>query len=87
MIRAWIIGFCACASVANAQDVQYSSDQTGIAALRDMERTWIIHSDVTCDFERSIWGGGTGSGPAQIGCLLAMTGEQRLYLESAWIGG
>ena len=51
-------------------------------ALRDMQRAWIVYRDATCDYERSQWGGGTGGGPATVGCLLRLTGEQALYLES-----
>ena len=75
---------------AKAQDGEMadlgSSAPATATALRDMQRAWITYRDATCDFERSLWGGGTGGGPAQTGCLLSMTGEQTLYLESAWIG-
>ena len=50
-------------------------------ALRDMQRAWIPYRDATCDYERSQWGGGTGAGPATLGCLMRLTGEQTLYLE------
>ncbi|MDJ0827530.1 MAG: DUF1311 domain-containing protein [Rhodobacter sp.] len=50
-------------------------------ALRDMQRAWIAFRDATCDYERAQWGGGTGGGPATVGCLMRMTGEQTLYLE------
>jgi uncharacterized protein YecT (DUF1311 family) len=61
---------------------QPSLDQT----LRDMQRAWIPYRDATCDFERGLWGGGTGGGPATLSCLLRLTGEQALYLNEAWIG-
>jgi uncharacterized protein YecT (DUF1311 family) len=51
-------------------------------ALRDMQRAWIAFRDATCDYERAQWGGGTGGGPATVACLMYMTGEQTLYLES-----
>lgn len=51
-------------------------------ALRDMQRAWIAFRDATCDYERSQWGSGSGGGPAQAGCLMRMTGQQALYLES-----
>lgn len=54
--------------------------------LRDMQRAWITYRDTTCDFEQSLWGGGSGGGPAVISCLMQMTGEQALYLENAWFG-
>ncbi len=50
-------------------------------ALRDMQRAWIAFRDATCDYERAQWGGGTGGGPATVGCLMRMTGEQVIYLE------
>lgn len=50
-------------------------------ALRDMQRAWITFRDATCDYERSLWGGGTGGGPATVGCLMRLTGQQALYLE------
>ena len=55
-------------------------------ALRDMQRAWIPYRDATCDFERSQWGGGTGGGPATIGCLMRLTGEQAIYLADIWTG-
>lgn len=53
-------------------------------ALRDMQRAWIDFRDATCAFEASQWGGGTGAGPAALSCLMRMTGEQALYLDTAW---
>lgn len=55
-------------------------------ALRQMQRDWIPWRDATCDFERAQWGGGTGGGPATLSCLMRLTGEQALYLETVWIG-
>jgi len=50
-------------------------------ALRAMQRAWIAYRDTACAYERAQWGGGTGGGPAAVGCLMRMTGEQALYLE------
>jgi len=50
-------------------------------ALRDMQRSWIAFRDATCDYERAQWSGGTGGGPATVGCLMRMTAEQTLYLD------
>ena len=50
-------------------------------ALRDMQRAWIAYRDATCDYERAQWGGGTGGGPAMLGCLMRLTGQQAMYLE------
>lgn len=55
-------------------------------ALRDMQRAWIPFRDATCDFELSQWGGGTGGGPATIGCMMRLTGEQAIYLGDIWTG-
>lgn len=51
------------------------------AALRDMQRAWIVWRDAACAFERSQWGGGTGAGPAGLQCLMQLTAEQALDLE------
>ena len=51
-------------------------------ALKNMQRAWIVYRDATCDYERSLWGGGTGGGPATVSCLMYMTAEQALYLEA-----
>lgn len=51
-------------------------------ALREMQRAWIGYRDKSCEFEASIWGGGTGAGPAFVGCLMVETGEQVLRLNS-----
>ena len=54
-------------------------------ALRAMQRAWIPFRDATCDYERAQWGGGTGGGPAALGCLMRLTGQQALYLESMMV--
>ncbi|WP_425070447.1 lysozyme inhibitor LprI family protein [Sagittula sp. S175] len=51
-------------------------------ALRTMQRAWIGFRDARCAYAASLWGGGTGAGPATIGCLMLTTGEQALYLEN-----
>ena len=48
-------------------------------------KRWIGYRDATCDYERSQWGGGTGGGPATLGCLMRLTGEQTLYLEQIMV--
>ncbi len=50
-------------------------------ALREMQRAWIAFRDARCTWAASLWGGGTGGGPAAIGCAMQLTGEQALYLE------
>lgn len=50
------------------------------AALRDMQRAWIVFRDKACAYEASLWGGGTGQGPAALGCLLEQTARQALTL-------
>lgn len=54
-------------------------------SLRDMQRAWIPYRDAKCAFLESHWGGGTGGGPALIGCLMRETGKQALFLYDAWI--
>ncbi len=51
-------------------------------ALRAMQRAWMSYRDTSCDYARAQFGGGTGGGPAAIGCLLTMTAEQTLTLEA-----
>jgi len=51
-------------------------------ALRDMQRAWIAYRDAACAYERSLWGGGTGQGPATAECLMRMTADQALMLEA-----
>lgn len=50
-------------------------------ALRDMQRAWIVWRDATCAYERSLWGGGSGGGPATVMCVLHLTAEQTFYLQ------
>jgi uncharacterized protein YecT (DUF1311 family) len=56
-------------------------------ALVAMQRAWIPYRDATCSFEASQWGGGTGAGPAYVGCLLRLTAEQTVYLNYSGLGG
>lgn len=51
-------------------------------ALRAMQRAWIPFRDLGCDWVRSQWGGGTGGGPAAIGCLMTETARQTLFLRT-----
>lgn len=57
-----------------------------VPALRDMQRGWIAFRDLTCDFERAQWGGGTGGGPATLSCLMRLTAQQAMYLQDTRIG-
>ncbi len=50
-------------------------------ALKAMQRAWIPFRDAACDYERSQWGGGTGGGPATVGCLMLQTARQALALQ------
>ncbi|MFQ6553291.1 lysozyme inhibitor LprI family protein [Aestuariibius insulae] len=51
-------------------------------SLRAMQRAWIAYRDANCRYEQSLWGGGTGAGPAISACRLRRTAEQTLYLET-----
>ena len=51
-------------------------------AVRDMQRAWITFRDASCDYERAQWGNGTGGGPAALLCMMRLTGQQALVLES-----
>lgn len=75
---------------ARASDAEMADLGSGAAsveeALREMQRAWIVYRDEACDFERSLWGGGTGGGPATLSCHLRLTAEQAIYLGDAWLG-
>lgn len=45
-------------------------------ALVAMQRAWILFRDEACAYERSLWGGGTGGGPATLQCLMELTADQ-----------
>ena len=63
-----------------------SSAPSQADALRDMQRAWIVFRDASCDYERALWGGGTGGGPASVACHMFMTAEQARFLETAGLG-
>lgn len=50
-------------------------------ALKDMQRAWISYRDERCTFVAAQWGGGTGAGPAAIGCHMHVTAQQALFLQ------
>jgi len=50
--------------------------------LKAMQRAWIPFRDAACDYEMAQWGGGTGQGPALVGCLMMETGRQTLSMEA-----
>jgi len=56
-------------------------------AAREMQRAWITFRDATCNYEVLDWFGGTGANAAWTACLMRMTGEQALYLQSALAAG
>jgi uncharacterized protein YecT (DUF1311 family) len=51
-------------------------------ALRAMQRAWIGFRDAACEYEYSLWGGGTGGRPAITQCLMLETGWQALRIEA-----
>lgn len=55
-------------------------------ALRDMQRAWIAYRDARCAWEASLWGGGTGAGPAFVGCLMHVTAEQQILIGLTGLG-
>ncbi len=50
--------------------------------LTQMQRDWIAFRDSACAFERSRWGGGSGSGPAGLECAMTLTAQQYLRLRA-----
>ncbi|MBF9034218.1 DUF1311 domain-containing protein [Rhodobacterales bacterium HKCCE2091] len=75
--------------VARSEDADAENAASGLAiasqeqALREMQRAWIVFRDTACDFERSLWGGGTGAGPAGADCLMQETARQVFRLDDA----
>ncbi len=63
-----------------------SSVSSQADALRDMQRAWMAFRDATCIYEQSLWGGGSGGGPASVTCHMRLTAEQAIYLEPAGVG-
>ena len=71
----------------DAENKQYGGYAPSQAdALRAMQRAWIPFRDTKCDYARSLWGGGTGAGPAGVSCLLHTTADQVLYLQASGLG-
>lgn len=70
---------------AQAEDADLNSSAVPrqAPALKAMQRAWITFRDRKCDWARSLWGGGTGGGPATASCLLTETARQVLYLEES----
>ena len=69
------------AKAADTENREYNANLASQEeALRAMQRAWITFRDAACDYERSTWGGGTGGGPATLGCLMELTGQQALRL-------
>jgi len=79
-------------AMTKARAIDTEMDDLGSAAphqapaLRDMQRAWIKFRDAKCDHARSLWGGGTGGGPATYDCLMRTTGAQVMYLEKLALG-
>lgn len=57
-----------------------------VATLRDMQRAWITFRDARCNWEAAQWQGGTGAGPALLGCLMDETGRQAITLQVLGLG-
>ncbi|MEM8980761.1 MAG: lysozyme inhibitor LprI family protein [Pseudomonadota bacterium] len=51
--------------------------------LLAMQRAWLAFRAETCAFERVLWGGGTGGGPAMLNCLMEETARQAIRLGGA----
>ena len=73
-----------------AADASMAETEANLPSLAEnllaMQRAWIPFRDAACDYEMAQWGGGTGGGPALVGCLMNETGRQTLSME-ARLGG
>ena len=73
-------------AAAKATDAEMQEIGSSVAsqadAMRDMQRAWIAYRDTTCEYERTMWGGGTGGGPATVACHMKLTAKQALYFEA-----
>lgn len=65
---------------ADMADIGSSADPQE-PALQQMQRSWIAYRDASCAYERTRWGGGTGSGPASVQCMVELTAQQFLRLK------
>ena len=63
-------------------ELKSNLDKAQFAALQASQRAWIDMRDKTCEFEASLWNGGTGAGPAAIGCFMRETGQRATFLGS-----
>ena len=54
-----------------------------VAPLEEMHVAFAALRQARCAYERALWGGGSGGGPAWVSCELKMTARQALYLEAA----
>ena len=59
-----------------------SAAEKQVPFLKEMQRNWISYRDSACAYERSRWGGGSGGGPAEVGCVMELTAQQYLRLHA-----
>lgn len=57
-------------------DIRKRLDADEAKQLITAQRVWIHYRDVNCAAERDLYGSGTGSRPAYLACLEAMTRER-----------
>ncbi len=55
------------------QNIRAKLDASEVQQFVTAERLWMQYRDANCVAERDLYGGGTASGPAYLGCLEAMT--------------
>ncbi|SRR5216684_652323 len=55
------------------QSIRKNLDASEADHLIEAQRLWIKYRDANCSAERALYGGGTASAPAYLGCLEAMT--------------
>ena len=63
------------------QSIRQKLDTGGADRLTKAQRLWIKYRDANCSAERALYDGATGSFPAYLGCVEAMTRERAKELQ------
>lgn len=52
------------------------------ALLKKAEQNWISYREATCAYDMSLFQGGTGAGPSGNACIMRLTANQAILLQS-----